>query len=57
MIVLPRARRDRASAASRRSSGVVLPAQELGKYKMIFQMFALEALLMHYRVPDPRHRR
>jgi CDP-diacylglycerol--glycerol-3-phosphate 3-phosphatidyltransferase len=35
------------------SSGVVLPAQELGKYKMIFQMFALEALLLHYRYPIP----
>jgi len=35
------------------SSGVVLPAQELGKYKMIFQMFALEALLLHYPWPIP----
>ena len=35
------------------SSGIVLPAQELGKYKMIFQMFALEALLLHYRYPIP----
>jgi CDP-diacylglycerol--glycerol-3-phosphate 3-phosphatidyltransferase len=35
------------------NSGVVLPAQELGKYKMIFQMFALEALLLHYRYPVP----
>jgi CDP-diacylglycerol--glycerol-3-phosphate 3-phosphatidyltransferase len=35
------------------SSGVMLPAQELGKYKMIFQMFALEALLLHYRYPIP----
>jgi len=35
------------------SSGVVVPAQELGKYKMIFQMFALEALLLHYRYPIP----
>jgi CDP-diacylglycerol--glycerol-3-phosphate 3-phosphatidyltransferase len=33
--------------------GVVVPAQELGKYKMIFQMFALEALLMHYRYAIP----
>lgn len=33
--------------------GVLLPAQELGKYKMIFQMFALEALLIHYRYPIP----
>src|SRR5262249_55718035 len=31
------------------SGGVTLPAQELGKYKMILQMFALEALLVHYR--------
>jgi CDP-diacylglycerol--glycerol-3-phosphate 3-phosphatidyltransferase len=35
------------------SGGVLLPAQELGKYKMIFQMFALEALLLHYRYPIP----
>jgi CDP-diacylglycerol--glycerol-3-phosphate 3-phosphatidyltransferase len=35
------------------SSGVLLPAQELGKYKMIFQMFALEALLLHYRYAIP----
>jgi CDP-diacylglycerol---glycerol-3-phosphate 3-phosphatidyltransferase len=35
------------------SSGVTLPAQELGKYKMILQMFALEALLVHYRWPVP----
>jgi CDP-diacylglycerol--glycerol-3-phosphate 3-phosphatidyltransferase len=28
--------------------GIVLPAEELGKYKMIFQMFALHALLLHY---------
>jgi len=35
------------------SSGVVLPAQELGKYKMIFQMLALEALLLHYPWPIP----
>jgi len=34
-------------------SGVMLPAQELGKYKMILQMFALEALLVHYRWPIP----
>jgi CDP-diacylglycerol---glycerol-3-phosphate 3-phosphatidyltransferase len=33
--------------------GVLLPAEELGKYKMIFQMFALEALLIHYPVPIP----
>ncbi len=30
------------------SGGLLVPAQELGKYKMIFQMFALEALLVHY---------
>lgn len=35
------------------SSGVVLPAEELGKYKMIAQMFALEALLLHYTYPIP----
>ena len=35
------------------SGGVLLPAQELGKYKMIFQMFALEALLLHYRFAIP----
>ncbi|MFN8627641.1 MAG: CDP-diacylglycerol--glycerol-3-phosphate 3-phosphatidyltransferase [Candidatus Binatia bacterium] len=28
--------------------GVVLAAQELGKYKMVFQMFALHGLLLHY---------
>ena len=28
--------------------GVVLAAEELGKYKMIFQMFALHGLLLHY---------
>jgi len=26
-----------------------LAAEELGKYKMIFQMFALHGLLLHYR--------
>jgi CDP-diacylglycerol---glycerol-3-phosphate 3-phosphatidyltransferase len=30
------------------SGGVLVPAQELGKYKMIFQMFAVTALLAHY---------
>jgi CDP-diacylglycerol--glycerol-3-phosphate 3-phosphatidyltransferase len=35
------------------TGGVHLPAQELGKYKMIFQMFALEALLLHYAYPIP----
>jgi CDP-diacylglycerol--glycerol-3-phosphate 3-phosphatidyltransferase len=35
------------------SEGIVVPAQELGKYKMIFQMFALEALLVHYPYPIP----
>ena len=34
-------------------SGVVVPAQELGKYKMIFQIFALTGLLMHYPYPIP----
>lgn len=28
--------------------GIVLAAQELGKYKMVFQMFALHGLLLHY---------
>ncbi len=28
--------------------GVVLGAEELGKYKMVFQMFALHGLLLHY---------
>lgn len=28
--------------------GVILPSEELGKYKMIFQMFALHGLLIHY---------
>ena len=35
------------------SGGVLVPAQELGKYKMIFQMFALEALLIRYAYPIP----
>jgi CDP-diacylglycerol--glycerol-3-phosphate 3-phosphatidyltransferase len=34
-------------------SGVVVPAEELGKYKMIFQIFALTGLLVHYRYPIP----
>jgi len=29
--------------------GIVLAAEELGKYKTIYQMFALTGLLMHYR--------
>jgi CDP-diacylglycerol--glycerol-3-phosphate 3-phosphatidyltransferase len=29
--------------------GVILPAEELGKYKMICQIFALHGLLIHYR--------
>lgn len=28
--------------------GIVLAAEELGKYKMIFQMFALHGLMIHY---------
>jgi CDP-diacylglycerol--glycerol-3-phosphate 3-phosphatidyltransferase len=28
--------------------GIVLAAEELGKYKTIFQMFALVGLLLHY---------
>lgn len=31
------------------SEGIVLAAEELGKYKMIFQMFALQGLILHYR--------
>jgi CDP-diacylglycerol--glycerol-3-phosphate 3-phosphatidyltransferase len=31
------------------SEGIILAAEELGKYKMIFQMFALHGLLIHYR--------
>jgi CDP-diacylglycerol--glycerol-3-phosphate 3-phosphatidyltransferase len=34
-------------------SGLVVPAQELGKYKMIFQIFALTGLLMHYPYAIP----
>ncbi len=30
------------------SEGIVIPAEELGKYKMIFQMFALHGLLLHF---------
>ncbi len=33
--------------------GLVVPAQELGKYKMILQVFALEALILQYRYPIP----
>jgi CDP-diacylglycerol---glycerol-3-phosphate 3-phosphatidyltransferase len=33
--------------------GVVVPAEELGKYKMILQIFALTGLLVHYRYPIP----
>ena len=31
------------------SEGIILAAEELGKYKMIFQMFALHGLLIHYQ--------
>lgn len=31
------------------SEGIMLGAEELGKYKTIFQIFALTGLLMHYR--------
>lgn len=31
------------------SEGITLGAEELGKYKTIFQIFALSGLLMHYR--------
>lgn len=34
-------------------SGLVVPAQELGKYKMIFQIFALTGLLVHYPYAIP----
>ena len=34
-------------------SGLVVPAQELGKYKMIFQIFALTGLLLHYPYAIP----
>jgi CDP-diacylglycerol--glycerol-3-phosphate 3-phosphatidyltransferase len=30
------------------SEGIVLAAEELGKYKTIFQMLALQGLLLHY---------
>ena len=33
--------------------GVVLPAEELGKYKMVFQMFAITGLLIHHRYAVP----
>jgi CDP-diacylglycerol--glycerol-3-phosphate 3-phosphatidyltransferase len=35
------------------TGGVVMAAEQLGKYKMIFQMIALEALLLHYPWPIP----
>jgi CDP-diacylglycerol--glycerol-3-phosphate 3-phosphatidyltransferase len=33
--------------------GMLVPAEELGKYKTVLQMFALEALLLHYRYAIP----
>ena len=33
--------------------GIVMAAEALGKYKMIFQVFAIEALLVHYTWPIP----
>lgn len=33
--------------------GFVVAAQELGKYKMVFQIFALTGLLVHYRYAIP----
>jgi CDP-diacylglycerol--glycerol-3-phosphate 3-phosphatidyltransferase len=33
--------------------GVLLPAMELGKYKMIFEIFALQSLLVLVRFPIP----
>jgi CDP-diacylglycerol--glycerol-3-phosphate 3-phosphatidyltransferase len=35
------------------TGGVHMPAQELGKYKTIFQIFACQSLLVHYAVPIP----
>jgi CDP-diacylglycerol--glycerol-3-phosphate 3-phosphatidyltransferase len=35
------------------TGGVLVPARELGKYKMIFQMFAVTALLAHYPYAVP----
>jgi CDP-diacylglycerol--glycerol-3-phosphate 3-phosphatidyltransferase len=35
------------------TGGVVMAAEQLGKYKMIFQVIALEALLLHYPWPIP----
>ena len=34
-------------------SGIVVAAEELGKYKMIFQIFALTGLLVHYAYAIP----
>ena len=34
-------------------SGIVVAAEELGKYKMIFQIFALTGLLLHYTYTIP----
>lgn len=31
------------------SEGIILAAEELGKYKMVFQTFALHGLLIHYQ--------
>jgi len=39
------------SVALRR--GLVVPAQELGKYKMILQVFALESLILQFRYGIP----
>lgn len=33
--------------------GIVLAARDLGKYKMVFQMFAVDGLLIHYRYGIP----
>ena len=37
-----------AAVAPRVDQGIVLAAEELGKYKTIFQMLALHGLLLHY---------
>ena len=53
VIACPRARGDRAARHRVAAAASSCAAEELGKYKMIFQMFALEALLVHYTWPIP----
>ncbi len=43
-----RARGNGACAPWPLQNGIVLEADELGKYKTIYQMFALHGLLLHY---------